>query len=245
MFDPKTVYTDKDFIAIDKPAGLLVHRTRISDSQFPISKDEPTLVDWLLEHYPEVKNVGDLVQLPDGSYGASDPLRPGIVHRLDRDTSGVMLVPRNQNYFEYLKSLFQKHEIQKIYLAVVFGSVKSDTGIIDKPIGIKSGTTKRSVRSEKMAKIATTEYRTLKRFTKDGESYTLLEVRPKTGRTHQIRVHLASIGHPIVGDVLYTKRNVPVWAGRLMLHALAVEFSPRSGEQLQIETELPLEFKAL
>jgi 23S rRNA pseudouridine1911/1915/1917 synthase len=192
----------------------------------------------LLEHYSEVHTVGD------------DPAtRPGIVHRLDKDTSGVMLVSRNQKTFEYLKSLFQKHEMQKTYLAIVRGVPRPAEGVIDKPIGIKNGTLKRSVRSRKMVKEAVTEYKVLKIITppilpseRGGTpEFSLLEVRPKTGRTHQIRVHLASIGHPIVGDPLYGPKFQPPWADRLMLHALSIAFALRPCEMITISAEAPFE----
>jgi 23S rRNA pseudouridine1911/1915/1917 synthase len=272
MPDPNIIYEDKDLLAVDKPAGLLVHGARVSDKrQATRGKEdvEPTLVDWLLARYPEIKMVGD------------DPAtRPGIVHRLDKDTSGVMLVARNQKTFEHLKSLFQRREIQKTYLAVVRGVPNLREGTIDRPIGIKNGTLKRSVRSTKMRKDAVTEYKVLKTFVVDevgknsrtppnpslsseggsasgGErrgteaEYSLLEVMPKTGRTHQIRVHLASIGHPIVGDPLYgpkPKRHPPILSGsagkdgridRLMLHALSITFEPQPGTMLTISTESP------
>src|ERR1700685_121466 len=133
LMEPEIVYENKNFLAINKPSGLLVHRAKIANHT---SSAEPTLVDWLLKHRPEIKNVGD------------DPAqRPGIVHRLDKDTSGIMLIPKTQEYFEYLKSLFQKHEIKKTYYAVVRGGLKEKEGTIDKPIGIRNGTLKRSVRS--------------------------------------------------------------------------------------------------
>jgi 23S rRNA pseudouridine1911/1915/1917 synthase len=224
MLEPEIIYEDANFLAVNKPAGLMVHPTKFSES-------ESTLVDWLLKNRPEVRTVGD------------DPvMRPGIVHRLDKDTSGVMLVPKTQKYFEYLKSLFQKHEIKKTYLAVTRGVPKNKEGRIDTPIGIVNGTLKRSTRSKKMSKEAVTEYTVLKTFAGDdgANSAALLEVRPLTGRTHQIRVHLASIGHPILGDRLYGSQKST--AARLMLHALSVEFAPAPGLHLKIEAEPPRGF---
>jgi 23S rRNA pseudouridine1911/1915/1917 synthase len=225
---PEVIYENENFLAVNKPAGLLVHAAVRRHGNKETKMDEPTLVGWLLKKYPQVKNVGD------------DPaLRPGIVHRLDKDTSGVMLVAKTQAYFEYLKSLFQKHEVQKTYYAVVYGVPKNKTGTIDAPIGIKNGTLKRSVRSKKMVKEAVTEYKVLKTW---GADASLLEVHPLTGRTHQIRVHLASIGHPIVGDKLYAGKRL-AFASRLMLHAAEVEFAPRPGTHLRIEAALPRAFR--
>ncbi len=305
--EPKVIYEDKNFLAVNKPAGLLVHAARTyadgtrtdaekenglresASSQRKSAVPEGTLVDWLLKNYPEVKTVGD------------DPAeRPGIVHRLDRDTSGVMLVARNQAYFEYLKSLFKERKIKKTYLALVYGVPKERQGVIDRPLGIKNGTTKRTVHSEKMAKSAVTEYRVIKKLqitnyklqtnsksqiqnykpievshpvyslsevstaaeteskgnnanglrqaqaiTSPGK-FSLLEVYPKTGRTHQIRVHLASIGHPIVGDKLYGRRQIlnpksEILNARLMLHALAIELETEPGKRIRIEAEPPPE----
>lgn len=213
---PEIIYKDKDVIAINKPAGLLVHPTRISK--------EKTLIDWLLENYPEVKNVGD------------DPkVRPGIVHRLDKDTSGVMVIARNQKAFEYLKNLFQTKKIKKTYIALVWGKIEQRSGIIEKPLGLKTGSLRRTVRTEK-AKIVK-EAKTIYRVKKYLNGFTLLEVEPLTGRTHQIRVHLASIGHPIVGDTLYSRRPVPAGLKRQFLHAESIELTLPSGSRLKITAD--------
>ena len=219
--NPKIIYEDKDFLAVYKPAGLIVHKTK--------KNEEYSLVDWLIKKYPEIKNVGD-----------EPVLRPGIVHRLDKDTSGIMLVTRNQKSFDYFKNLFQKHLIKKTYLALVWGKPKENKGIINKPIGLKSGTTKRSIYSSKMQKQAITEYKVLKYFKDEkGNLFSLLEVFPKTGRTHQIRVHLKSIGCPVCGDKLYGKKNDGF--KRLMLHSLSLEFSINNSK-IKIEAEIPKEF---
>ena len=221
MVRVKVVYKDGDFLVIDKPAGLLVH---------PVAgKKERALVDWLTENYPEVKNVGD------------DPkIRPGIVHRLDKDTSGLMIVALSQRAFDYFKKQFQERKIKKTYQAVVWGVPKESEGVIEKPIGLKPDTIKRTVHinKAKMVKEAVTRYRVLEERQNDviasrSEAISLLEVQPLTGRTHQIRVHLASIGHPIVGDKLYGSKKQS--DDKLLLRAVALEFSDLNGKRLKIE----------
>ena len=236
MSEPKIIYEDKNFLAINKPAGLLVHAARIKTriknriKTADRRREEPTLVDWLLRARPEIAKVGD------------DPkVRPGIVHRLDRDTSGIMLIPKTQAYFEYLKSLFQKHEVKKQYLAVVWGKVKDESGVINRPIGIISGSLRRSIHSKKMQKTAITEFTLKNHFVLAGKEVTLLEVRPLTGRTHQIRIHLSSIGHPIVGDRLYGK-NRPTPREHQMLHAETIEFAIRPGQMIKLSAEVPESF---
>lgn len=219
--EPEIIYQDSDVLAVNKPAGLLVHPIRGK-------KPEPTLVDWLLKKFPEVKSVGD------------DPeTRPGIVHRLDKETSGVMIIARHQKAFEYLKNLFQTRQMKKTYLALVWGKVKERSGLIEKPLGIKTGSVKRTARVEnaKMVKEAKTVYRVKRYF----DGFTLLEVEPLTGRTHQIRVHLASIGHPIAGDTLYTKRLAPNGLTRMFLHAESIELTLPSGARIKLSAELPPE----
>lgn len=224
--DPRVIYEDPQFLVVNKPAGMIVHPIKNNPST------EPTLTAWLLARYPEIKTVGD------------DPaVRPGIVHRLDKDTSGVMLVARTQEYFEYLKSLFASGRIHKTYIAVVIGSVRDAAGIIEKAISMKSGTTRRTVREGKMRKEAITEYRVVRHIpAEEGRAAaTLLKVTPRTGRTHQIRVHLASISHPIAGDPLYGRTHDGF--SRLMLHAYGIEFEGERGKKVRFEAEPPEEFQ--
>jgi len=213
------LYEDKNLAIINKPSGLLVH-ANVKENQ------ESTLVDWLVKKYPEIKSVGD-----------EPEIRPGIVHRLDKETSGVMVIAKNQQAFEHLKKQFQEKAIQKTYSALVKGRVKNESGTIEKPIGLKSGTTKRTVwvKDAKMIKDAVTDYKVEKRF----KDFTLLEVTPRTGRTHQIRVHLNAIGHPVVGDKLYGKNTDLL--DRHFLHAHSISFTAPGGQKLKITADLPAE----
>ncbi len=227
--EPSIIYETGDFVAINKPAGLLVHPTMQKIG------GEPTLTDWLLERYPEICEVGDR---PD--------IRPGIVHRLDKETSGVLVIARTQKFFEYLKSIFQKSAVEKEYLALVHGKLVGN-GIIDAPIGLKSGTTRRLTRGkrQKMVKLAVTEYRGLEEYKKDGEIFSLVELRPKTGRTHQLRVHLLSINRPVVGDQQYGKHENPWGICRQLLHAFSMEFPVTSGKRVRLEASLPDDFRGV
>lgn len=219
--DPEIVFEDKNLVALNKPAGLLIH----SDGQ-----GEVTLVDWLIVHFPEVADVGD-----------SPRERPGIVHRLDKDTSGILLIPRNQKYFEYLKNLFVNGKVKKTYLALVGDVFKEKEGTIDADISLKPGTTKRTVHGGKMTKTAVTQYKVIKEF---GDT-SLVAIFPKTGRTHQIRVHMASIGHPVLGDVLYGSKRSKGNAPRQMLHAHSIEFELEPGKVVQLVADPPEDFRAL
>ena len=225
------IFENEDFLAINKPAGLLVHPTNISE--------EKTLVDWIAEKYPEIIGVGDA-----SSESEQEILRPGIVHRLDRDTSGIMLIAKNNDTFFYLKNLFQEKKIKKNYSALVFGNFSEKSGVIDKPIGIKSSSIKRSTAAKKIrdVKEAQTEYRVIKNYFLDnGRKFAFLEVYPKTGRTNQIRVHLASIGHSVVGDKVYgsQKLHSPEGLDRMFLHAFGLEMPLKDGSLIRLEADLP------
>ena len=216
------IYEDSDFVAINKPAGLTVHKTSADDPQI-------TLADLAVQQWSEMKGVGE------------DPLRPGIVHRLDRDTSGVMLLAKTQKAFEYLKALFQEHKIQKTYLALVYGAPKNSRGIIDSPvarIGAKTTTRIHGTR-DLVERSATTNYKTVKRFA----GFTLLECMPLTGRTHQIRAHLKSLECPIVGDKLYSQNKPTLGLNCPFLHARRLEFVSPSGVSMTLEADLPPELQ--
>ena len=229
--EPVVIFENADFVVLNKPSGLQVHPARVALTRHRQERNEPMLTEWIVKHFPETKTVGD------------DPAtRPGIVHRLDKETSGVMIVPRTQDFFERMKKLFQEHAVQKEYRAIVEGVLENTSGVIDAPIGIKNGTLKRSIHATKMVKPAVTEYAVLQEGpAHDGKSYSLLSVMPKTGRTHQIRVHLRSIGHPIAGDTMYGSKKQPSFVKRLMLHAHTISFSLGT-HQFVFEAPLPEEF---
>ncbi len=233
--NPKVIYEGTDFLVLLKPAGLLMHPFRVGTDQGKVVVKEETLTSWLIAHYPETKTVGD-----------NPEMRPGLVHRLDRETSGLVLVARNQDSFHYLKSLFQTRDIKKTYLALVLGVPKEEKGVIEKAISLKPGTVKRTVHGGKMTKEAVTEYEVIETFSLGSNSFALLKVHPLTGRTHQIRVHLASIGHPILGDTLYSsgkrKEEKAVQSSRLMLHAFNLSFQTKEGESLEFEAPPPEDF---
>jgi 23S rRNA pseudouridine1911/1915/1917 synthase len=225
---PSVIYEDENFLALHKPAGLLVHARSVASENA-----EPTVVSWLRERYPQILGVGD------------DPrLRPGIVHRLDRETSGILLASKNQPTFAFLKRLFQEREIRKIYYAVVYGRVLKLHDVIDKPIGLLHDTVRRSVRGMAMVKSARTEYWFLGHSAwPNGSPISFLRIAPHTGRTHQIRVHCSSMGHPIVGDRLYGKNvRLRPSPARLLLHAFSLEFTTATGLRLVLEDPPPADF---
>lgn len=231
MLKYKKIFENEEFLVVNKPAGLLTHGTE--------SSDEETLAGQLLKDYPEIEKVGE------------DPTRPGIMHRLDRHVSGLLVIAKNQASFYNLKEQFQKRTIQKHYTALVYGKVSKDEDEINFPI-------QRSSKGYKMAALpatdngqpndngrkATTEFFVKKRYI----NYTLLDVKIKTGRTHQIRAHLAAYGHPIVGDDLYgTKKtkikNKKLNPGRIFLTAYKLSFLDTENKKHTFNIELPEELK--
>ncbi len=234
---PEILHQDDELIAINKPAGIAVHQTPTKTTQ------DLTVVDWLVEKFPEVRGVGE------------DALRPGIVHRLDKDTSGVMLIARTQSAFEKLKAAFQERTVTKKYIALVHGVPQWDQQ--ESILAIRRGEKGTFVARHPndvatLPEVERAEYResatnftTVKKFVTS--DMTLLEARPKTGRTHQIRVHLKALGFPIVGDALYgAKKNLErvraMGLTRQFLHAAEVFFThPASGMQVTFSAPLSKE----
>lgn len=211
------VHADADVLVVNKQAGLIVHPGA--------GNPDATLVNGLLARYPEIAEVGE-------------PMRPGIVHRLDAGTTGLMLVARSQRAYEALVGLLSRREVTRKYLAIAWGAFERSTGIIDAPIGRDHrDPTKMAVVVD--GKHARTHYAVQRAFTVP-QPCALVECSLETGRTHQIRVHLASIGHPVVGDAVYGGARSVLSAPRPMLHACRLEFEhPFTGEALAFEVPLP------
>jgi len=221
---PTVVSENDDFIVVEKPAGIVVHPSAASPNG--------TLVNWLLLKYPEISGVGE------------DSTRPGIVHRLDKDTSGLMLVCRTQSSFNFFKEGFKERKISKSYTALVKGEMDNNEGSIMFPISrdpenpFKREALDVTYPLPQGAREAETYWAKIKSYS----GLTLLEVIPKTGRTHQIRVHLAATGHPIVGDSLYRGPKLDGFS-RIFLHASKLEFEGPSGKKHSFVSPLPHELE--
>lgn len=217
MPEPTIIYEDNDVLVLNKPAGI----------------DVVAVTEWL------------------ATRSASWRTTARLAHRLDKDTSGVLLVAKNEAVYEYLKNLFQTRQVQKKYLALVYGRVKNETGIIDLPIGrSRKDPRKRIAGKGATSKLreAVTEWRVVERFPTEcaklnfAQNYTLLEVSPKTGRTHQIRVHLKALGYPIVGDQLYAPESLLATLPQLSrqaLHAESLALVLPSGIKKEFQAPLP------
>lgn len=217
----------EEYAIINKPAGVIVHGAPHITG--------PTLADQVVRQWPKLANVGEY------------RIRPGIVHRLDRDVSGLMVIAKTQPMFEALKKQFKNRDVNKEYAALVYGKTLSDAGRIDFPIDRSAAGYKMAARPQNQAgKKAVTTYKTLRRFI----NYTLLKVKIVTGRTHQIRAHLAAIDHPIVGDGLYgTKKakdmNLKIGTNRIFLSAVRLSFKDLDGSKKEFKINLPEEFEKL
>jgi 23S rRNA pseudouridine1911/1915/1917 synthase len=246
------LYEDADIVAIDKPAGIMVH---------PDGRAEgPFITDWVVKNYPKAEKVGEANRTPEGE----EILRPGIVHRLDRETSGVLLIAKTAKGHAHLKKQFQDRTMKKKYVAFVWGDLKEEFGTITRPIGrngsdFRKWSASRGARGEQRE--AETYWTRLDSFmipmkldassgrhmdaVESKQRFTLIEAEPKTGRTHQIRVHFSAIQHPVVGDTLYAP-NRPMMFGfdRTALHARSIEFENLKGEKVKVEAPLPKDFKS-
>ncbi len=215
-------FADDDVAVVAKPAGLVVHPGA--------GHARGTLVNGLLARFPGIESVGD-------------PMRPGIVHRLDRDTSGLLAVARSARGYDSLVSQLASRSVERLYVALVWGRLSSARGMIDAPIG-RSGARRTRMAVRSAGKEARTEYRVVETFARPECS--LLECRLETGRTHQIRVHLSAIGHPVVGDGTYGGSRDQIPLARPFLHAATLGFDhPATGERMRFEEPLPPELEVV
>jgi 23S rRNA pseudouridine1911/1915/1917 synthase len=221
------IYEDPSIIVIDKPSGMVVHPAYGNPSG--------TLVNALLYHCKDLTGINGV-------------LRPGIVHRLDKDTSGVMVVAKDDESYHQLTKQFKNRTVEKVYLAIAYGQFAKDEGLIDSAIGRHPSQRKRMSTRTKKGRTAITRWKVLERL----DGFTLLEIFPQTGRTHQIRVHLSSMGHPLLGDPLYGRKGRPgaihdpllkecvKRMNRQALHAHRLGFHhPRTGERVQFVSTVP------
>lgn len=207
------LYQDKHLAVVVKPCGMVVHPAA--------GNDDGTLVNALLYHLDSLSGIGG-------------EMRPGIVHRLDKDTSGLMLVAKDDATHAALSQQLSDRQMEKHYRAIVFGRMKEPDGVIEKPIG-RSKTDRKKMAVDENGRWAKTEWKVLKEY----PDRTLLDVHIITGRTHQIRVHMASIGHPVLGDPLYGHKRMPA-TERLMLHAYSLEFThPATGKRMRFTAPCP------
>lgn len=215
------VYEDADLLVVNKPAGMVVHPA--------FGHGSGTLVNAVLAHCPDLAGVGG-------------ELRPGIVHRLDKDTSGLIVVAKGDAALRHLQAQFKGRAVQKAYLALVEGHVSPASGLIDAPIGRDPRARKKMAVVPRGGREAQTEYRALEFY----DAHTLVEAHPLTGRTHQIRIHMAFIGHPIVGDAVYGFRKQRAKTPRLFLHAARLAFRlPSTGEWREFQSPLPDDLTAV
>ncbi len=224
----KILFENSNFLILDKPSGLVVH-------PFDYSQEE-TLLDFLSVHSPSIFSFENTKKLQDGR----EINLGGIVHKLDRETSGSMVIAKDKETFEILSSQFKNHEVEKEYIALVEGIVEKQSFIIDAPLGRNKKEYRQSVHPSNLRgqlREAITEVSVISRNEK--ENTTLVSLIPKTGRTHQLRVHMAHIGHPILGDKIYGNKETS--STRLMLHAKKLSFSI-NGEKYEFETETPEQF---
>ncbi|MBI2482290.1 MAG: RluA family pseudouridine synthase [Candidatus Vogelbacteria bacterium] len=237
MLEPKIIFEDEGILVLDKPAGIKVHRDDFT------GESETTLADWLLKNYPNLAEVGEVFTSSSGQVFS----KPGIVHRLDNETSGVLLVAKTFESYLFLKSQFKNHTITKTYHALVYGNFNDwkvgESRTVDVPLGRSSSDPRQRVASVKAngpLREAKTEFTLLENLS----DYSYLAAKPVTGRTHQIRAHLKYLQHPVVCDQLYARGAVcPPPLARQALHALQLELEWPKGQRSTFTASLPGDFK--
>jgi 23S rRNA pseudouridine1911/1915/1917 synthase len=245
---PKIIFEDNFILVIDKPAGWIVNRAETT-------RDEETVQDWIESHL-KVPREDKVARVPQArnARGALDSrdtffARSGIVHRLDKETSGILLIANTPQAFFNLQRQFKERKIKKRYLALVHGKITPVEGVIEVPIA-RSPFDREKFGVFLGGRPARTKYKVKKNHTLDTKRYTLLELAPTTGRTHQIRVHLKFIGHPVVGDEKYAGRKTAradrKWCPRQFLHASYLSFiHPKTGKKVVISSKLPSDLKRI
>jgi 23S rRNA pseudouridine1911/1915/1917 synthase len=217
------VYEDNDILVVNKPKGLVVHPAN--------GNPDGTLVNAIMAH------------CKDSLSGIGGELRPGIVHRLDKDTSGLLIVAKNDKAHIAMSEQIKNRKVKKTYIALVRGTISENEATINMPIG-RSTKDRKKMAVTKNGKEAITHFKVLNRFTTSKASYCLLEIKIDTGRTHQIRVHMAEIGHPVVGDMVYSNGKNEFGIEGQCLHAKRLEFNhPITGEHMVLEADLPEYFQ--
>ncbi len=218
--DINIIYEDSDILVVDKPKGMVVHPAAGNYSG--------TLVNALLFHCSKTLS------------GINGELRPGIVHRIDKDTSGVLVVCKNDKAHIYLAELLSRHDIKRVYYCLAFGIFKKKSGTVEAPIGRHPLDRKKMAVNSLNGRNAVTHYRVLEEY---GNKYSLVECTLETGRTHQIRVHMASLRHPLVGDTLYGPEKQPFKTNGQLLHAAVLGFiHPSTGEYMEFSSPMPYIF---
>lgn len=212
----KIIAETNNYLVVEKPSGLIVHPNTYQKNE--------TLADWLIQKYPVIKEVGE------------NKLRPGIVHRLDQDVSGLLVIAKNNKMFFHLKKQFLNHQVKKKYYALVFGCPSPDIGEISLSIGrSKTEPNKYKIKHDQSGKTCLTRYKVVKKF----KDFSLLDIEIKTGRTHQIRVHFKGIGHSLVGDKLYKSKGVKSDLARIFLHAYLLGFYDLNNQWQDYQINLP------
>lgn len=249
MKTPEILYEDADVVVVNKPAGISVHQDGRRKAKAPEGSSpgasqgeafrEETLADWFASYVPEAEGVGEPLTLTNGVVVD----RPGIVHRLDKETSGVMILAKHQDAFLFLKHQFQERKTTKIYRAFVWGEMKEASGVIELPIG-RSRSDFRRRSAERGAKPPLRDALTEWALILGASEFSYVEVRPKTGRMHQIRVHFKALQHPLVADALYApKRPSALGFERLALHARSLSLALPNGDTRTFEAPLPEDFR--
>ena len=217
------VYEDNDILVVNKQKGLVVHPAN--------GNPDGTLVNAIMAH------------CKDSLSGIGGELRPGIVHRLDKDTSGLLIIAKNDKAHIQVSQQIKDREVKKTYIALVRGTIAEDEATINMPIG-RSTKDRKKMAVTKNGKEAVTHFKVLNRFTTNKANYTLLEIKIDTGRTHQIRVHMAEIGHPVIGDSVYSNGKNEFGVEGQCLHAKRLEFlHPITGKEMKLEAPLPEYFQ--